>query len=118
MRARRLLPALLVVVVACSGPIPEQPAATPFEAPAELTVYDTEDMAAGQTVYVPVYSHVYQDSRRRQLESVATLSIRNTDLTHPIRVNSIRYYSSQELLAAAALSGAAGGNRSGGGRAR
>lgn len=50
-----------------------------------------ERLAISQTVYVPIYSHVYSSKgRERALE--ATLSIRNTDSTQPIVVNSIRYY--------------------------
>ena len=45
----------------------------------------------GQTVYVPVYSHVYHQRSRRQLLT-ATLSVRNTDLKHEIVVTSVRYY--------------------------
>ncbi len=44
-----------------------------------------------KTVYVPVYSHVYFDGGRPHLLE-ATLSIRNTDPTHPVYVRSVKYY--------------------------
>jgi hypothetical protein len=50
-----------------------------------------EQVTTGQTIYVPVYSHVYHlGGRRFQLET--TLSVRNTDPIHPITVTSVRYY--------------------------
>ena len=45
-----------------------------------------------QTVYVPIYSHIYFQDKSRTLNLTATLSIRNTDLTHPITVTAVRYY--------------------------
>ncbi len=47
--------------------------------------------AAGETVYVPVYSHIYA-SRGSKLRLEVTLSIRNTDLDLPIVIKSLRYY--------------------------
>ncbi|HEY9769068.1 MAG TPA: DUF3124 domain-containing protein [Coleofasciculaceae cyanobacterium] len=52
----------------------------------------------GQTIYVPVYSHIYHDDRQRILDLAATLSIRNTDLTNSIIVTSVRYYDSNGKL--------------------
>lgn len=51
----------------------------------------------GQTVYVPVYSHVYAAGGvPRLLET--TLSIRNTDVEHSIVIDSIRYYDTEGKL--------------------
>jgi len=52
------------------------------------------DTAAGQLVYVPIYSHAYFNSKRRTFNLVATLSVRNTDMEQPITLRSIRYYDS------------------------
>jgi hypothetical protein len=54
-------------------------------------------LSKGQTVYLPVYSHVYQGSYDRQgkadkLLLSAMISIRNRDPKHAIRVASARYY--------------------------
>lgn len=47
--------------------------------------------ASGQTVYVPVYSHVYANGGRPVLLET-TLSIRNTDARHAITVTSVTYH--------------------------
>jgi hypothetical protein len=58
-------------------------------------------MVMGQTLYVPIYSHIYYYQHRRgrfshkgrqALKLAATLSIRNTDLTRSILVTAVRYY--------------------------
>lgn len=66
----------------------------------EMVTKDLEkiDIAMNQTIYVPVYSHIYHDSGRRILNLAATLSIRNTDLTEPIIITSVRYYDSDGKL--------------------
>ncbi|MDF0552626.1 DUF3124 domain-containing protein [Kamptonema sp. UHCC 0994] len=48
----------------------------------------------GQTIYVPIYSHIYYENSDKSLDLAATLSIRNTDLTNPMIVTSVRYYDS------------------------
>lgn len=56
-------------------------------------VVDPAKIVTGQTVYVPVYSHIYQHSNRNPVLNLsATLSIRNTDLVNPIVIRSVRYY--------------------------
>ena len=49
----------------------------------------------GQTVYVPVYSHIYSGDREQPFYLAATLSIRNTDTTHAITITSVDYYDSE-----------------------
>lgn len=49
-------------------------------------------LSKGQTVYVPVYSHVFTGPRRLPFQLATTLSIRNTDLSSPLRVTAIDYY--------------------------
>ncbi len=50
----------------------------------------------GQTVYVPLYSHIYADERykNKPFNLTATLSIRNTDMDTPIRLQAVDYYDS------------------------
>ena len=55
-------------------------------------------IAMGQTIYVPVYSHIYYGDRQEIFNLAATLSIRNTDLTNPIIITSVRYYDSYGKL--------------------
>ena len=61
--------------------------------PAATADVPTESVA-GQTVYVPVYSHIYYLDGSREFNLTATLSIRNTDLDHPIAVTAVRYHDS------------------------
>ncbi|OAN45646.1 hypothetical protein A6A04_07065 [Paramagnetospirillum marisnigri] len=58
---------------------------------------DVVTLSKGQSVYVPVYSHISHgnlDSQGQPMTLLlsAMLSIRNTDLHHPITVKSARYY--------------------------
>ncbi len=46
----------------------------------------------GQTVYVPLYSHIYSGNREMPFLLTATLSIRNIDPVHKIKVLSIDYF--------------------------
>ena len=48
----------------------------------------------GQTVYVPVYSHIYSGDREQPFYLAATLSIRNTDTKHAITLTAVDYYDS------------------------
>ena len=52
----------------------------------------------GQTVYVPVYSHIYGGNRERPFNLAVTLSIRNTDMSGGIRIASADYYNSEGEL--------------------
>ena len=61
-------------------------------APAAASAMGPSDKAVtGQTVYVPVYSHVYARGGQPFLLE-ATLSIRNTDPADPITVTTVRDY--------------------------
>lgn len=74
-----------------------------------------EPLSAGQTVYVPVYSHIWHgnlDSRGKpqMLLLSSMLSVRNTDPASGIAVTSVRYYDTsgkmlREHLAAPATLG-------------
>ncbi len=55
-------------------------------------------LSAGQTVYVPIYSHIYSGLKGRPFELAATLSIRNTDPKHPITLMSVKYFDSAGKL--------------------
>lgn len=55
-------------------------------------------IVSSQTIYVPIYSHIYHQNRRQKLYLAATLSIRNTDLDNPLVVTSVRYYDSAGKL--------------------
>ena len=49
-------------------------------------------LTKGQTVYVPVYSHILVGDRELPFAMSANLSVRNTDPANPITVVSVDYY--------------------------
>ena len=55
-------------------------------------------LSKGQTVYVPVYSHIYSGDREHPFYLTATLSVRNTDRKHAITILSVDYYDSKGKL--------------------
>lgn len=63
-----------------------------------VTLDDKIEIAMGQTIYVPVYSHIYYENQQNLFYLSATLSIRNTDMTHPIIITSVRYYDTKGKL--------------------
>ncbi|MDJ0990812.1 MAG: DUF3124 domain-containing protein [Desulfobacterales bacterium] len=52
----------------------------------------------GQTLYVPVYSHIYSGDRERPVYLASTLSIRNTDPSRAIRIINVDYFNSEGQL--------------------
>ena len=59
---------------------------------------DSIRLSAGQTVYVPIYSHIYSGIKARPFDLAATLSIRNTNLKSSIIIVSAKYYDSAGKL--------------------
>jgi len=55
-------------------------------------------ISTGQTIYVPVYSHIYSGDREHPFYLAATLSIRNTNLKHAIAILAVDYYDSKGKL--------------------
>ena len=55
-------------------------------------------LSSGQTVYVPIYSHIYSGVKARPFDLAATLSIRNTNLKSSIILVSVKYYDSEGKL--------------------
>ena len=55
-------------------------------------------LSSGQTVYVPIYSHIYSGDRERPVLLAATVSIRNTDQRHQITITAVDYYDSNGKL--------------------
>jgi len=66
-------------------------------APVNISAEDIE-LSAGQTVYVPIYSHIYSGVKGRPFDLAATLSIRNTNPQNPITLVSVKYYDSDGKL--------------------
>jgi hypothetical protein len=63
-----------------------------------IAVDENFKIVMGQTIYVPIYSYIYHGDGRQLYNLTATLSIRNTDLTNPIVVTSVRYNDSAGKL--------------------
>lgn len=55
-------------------------------------------LANGQLLYAPVYSHIYTGNKQRPFDLAVTLSVRNSDPRHAIRVLSVDYFSSDGKL--------------------
>jgi len=93
-----LIPAIVSALPACA-PGPDQRGA-PAPAATLQAANDLQDVngVVGQTVYVPVYSHIYSYDKKRVIDLAATLSVRNTDERHAIRLESVRYFDSEGKL--------------------
>lgn len=48
--------------------------------------------STGQMVYVPVYSHIYQQDRQKTFNLTTTLSFRNTDPYRSLTLTEVSYY--------------------------
>ena len=108
------LPLVLVLIffVSCAEPqqkgsavAEEQPKTNPGDSSGALTsaVGDSSEYlrntsSMGQLVYVPVYSHIYQQDRQKTFNLTATLSIRNTDPFRSLTVTDVAYYDSDGQL--------------------
>ena len=56
------------------------------------------ELSKGQLIYVPAYSHIYSGDRERPFLLTVTLSIRNIDPNHQIKITLIDYYETQGKL--------------------
>lgn len=59
---------------------------------------DVKDLPFRDTVYVPIYSDIYSETKNYRMNLTATLSIRNTSLFDPIYVEAIDYYDTNGAL--------------------
>lgn len=88
----------LIVAISLTACAPSQPAQAPATQLKPVTLDNTVKIITGQTVYVPIYSHIYTVEQNRTMNLTATLSVRNTDLTHPLIVSSVNYYDTNGKL--------------------
>ncbi len=92
----------IIILASCKStniPPKSKPSAIPATPVQKTVTLDKNfQIASGQTLYVPVYSHIYHHNRQEIFELAVTLSIRNTDLTNPIIVTSVRYHNSEGKL--------------------
>ena len=80
-KMKLVLQVFLVLILICSIPWGR-----------ELKAETTIPHSKGQSVYVPIYSHIFGGNRDRPIYLAATLSIRNIDAEHPITVTVVDYY--------------------------
>ena len=66
--------------------------------PPHLHANDRIGLSDGQTIYVPAYSHIFSGNRERPFLLTVTLSIRNIDPKHKVRINVVDYYETQGKL--------------------
>jgi hypothetical protein len=69
-----------------------------FFSPLSLYADEKIGLSDGQTIYVPAYSHIYSGVRDRPFLLTVTLSIRNIDPRHKIKITTVDYYETKEKL--------------------
>ena len=66
--------------------------------PAQINAAESVDLLMSQSVYVPIYSHIYHGNREKPFDLAATLSIRNTDPKIAITILAADYFDSDGTL--------------------
>ncbi len=99
-----LLGVALAMLSACAtqapanSPAPSLSTQQRFSDSPGVTVLAAADAIAtpvqGQTLYVPVYSEIFDSDQNRVFQLTATLSLRNTDRDQPIVITTLDYYNS------------------------
>lgn len=79
----RLLIASSLLVVSCIAPV---------------LASEAFPRSAGQTIYVPAYSHIYHGNKETPLLLSVTLSVRNVDPAESITITAVDYYETQGTL--------------------
>jgi len=63
--------------------------------PTSIYANETTGLSNGQTIYVPAYSHIYSGNREHTFLLTVTLSIRNVDQNHHIKITTVDYHETQ-----------------------
>jgi len=66
--------------------------------PCNVSASSTITLLKKQSIYVPIYSHIYHGDHDKPFNLTATLSIRNTDTKYEITIISADYYDSEGNL--------------------
>lgn len=69
-----------------------------FISPFAMLADGKNGLSSGQSIYVPAYSHIYSGNKEKPFLLTVTLSIRNIDPKHRIRITGVDYYESQGRL--------------------
>ncbi len=83
---------VLFCVLALCLPAGWADAAGPDTTPAQAASGSPAGKTAGQTLYVPCYSHIYHGIKTMPIDLTITLSVRNTDPKRSITVTLVEYY--------------------------
>ena len=85
----------LLLLTGCQ-PGPSSPPRPALEGPGVTPLAELESLAkaAGQTIYLPIYSHVYSSNNAEPINLAVTVSIRNTDAQAPIVLRRATYHDS------------------------
>jgi hypothetical protein len=89
---------LLIGIILLSGCTTSSEVPPPTAVPLKPVSLNNTKIVAGQTVYVPVYSQIYMWDQDRTMELTTTLSVRNTDSTHPMIVAAVNYFDTNGKL--------------------
>ena len=95
-----------LLFVGCTGQQDTEPAEDRIQpdtlrhvfTPQEANKFNRKSSSVGQTVYVPVYSHIYQQDRQKTFNLTTTLSIRNADPYRSFTLSRVTYYDSKGKL--------------------
>ena len=69
-----------------------------FFLPLPVNADEKIGLSDGQVIYVPAYSHIYSGNREQPFLLTVTLSIRNIDPKHQIKITVVDYYETQGKL--------------------
>jgi len=69
-----------------------------FFSPLPVNADEKIGLSDGQIIYVPAYSHIYSGNRETPFLLTVTLSIRNIDPNHQIKITIADYYETQGKL--------------------
>ena len=87
---------VLIILISCTSQenLSQLPTAPNMvnQSSKSITLDENFKIVMGQTIYVPIYSHIYHQDEKKIFDLAATLSIRNTDLKNPIAIASVEYY--------------------------
>lgn len=89
---------VFICIAGCTDSPPASRATIQTDAQQEVVTVDETKVIMSQTIYVPIYSHIYHDDQGKIFNLAATLSIRNTDLNNSMIVTAVRYYNSNGNL--------------------
>ena len=97
-----LLAGGIVLVLSFSSCMPEKEDVKEIKEHIQpITTSGYLDLSSGQLVYVPAYSQihsVFPNTSDSRINLAVTLSIRNTDMNHPIIIKSVSYYGDDGIL--------------------